>query len=88
MDVELFVVLGFHTEWIGSPLPTFQRNLSIPPAMVFLHCVTLQFRTDICLETSVTNYRSTLHNVPEERRCILQRRGRLNSRLGVLFKNS
>ena len=87
MDVELFVVLEFYTEWIGSQLPTFQENLSIPQAMAFLHCLTLEFGTDICPEMSVTNYRSTLHNFPEERRN-LQRRGRLNSRLRILFKNS
>jgi len=87
MDVELFVVLGFYAEWIGSQLPAFQENLSIPPSMVFLHCVTLTFGTDICPKTLLTNYRPTLHNFSEERR-ILQRRGRLNSRLGFLFKNS
>jgi hypothetical protein len=55
IDVELFVFLGFYAEWFGSKLPTFQENLSIPPAMVFLHCSTLEFGTDICAETSVTN---------------------------------
>jgi len=54
MDVELFNVLGFYAKWIGSQLSTFQENLSIPPAMVFLHCVTLEFVTDICPETLVT----------------------------------
>jgi len=29
MNVEIFAVLGYYTEWIGSYLPTFRDNLSV-----------------------------------------------------------
>jgi hypothetical protein len=40
-----------------------------------------------CPETSVTNYQSTLRNIPEERICHLHRSGSLESRsLGMLWR--
>jgi hypothetical protein len=36
--------------------------------LFFLDCLTLKDGTDKCPETSVTNYRSTLRNVPKQRK--------------------
>jgi hypothetical protein len=46
----------------------------------FLGCLTLEDGTDRFVETSVTNCRSTLRNIPEERRSHWHRGGSLKSR--------
>jgi hypothetical protein len=40
-----------------------------------------------CPETSVTIYKSTLHNIAEERRCNLQNDGSLKSRSSGKYRN-
>jgi hypothetical protein len=52
---------------------------------VFLDCLTLQMGPVVCPETSVTNYQSTLRNIPEERRSHLHRGESLKSREAYLF---
>jgi hypothetical protein len=47
-------------------LPTFRKNLFVPSSTVKQG--PLKMGPIDCPETSVTNYRSTLRNIPEERR--------------------
>jgi hypothetical protein len=59
---ELFVLLGFYEAWIGSLLPTFRDNLSVPfeessgPIRMP--------RTPLCYQTSLLPYPSYLLHAP------------------------
>jgi len=58
---EVFTLLGFYAAFIGRWLPMFWDSQSDPFSRV------KQSRRLIgCPETSVTNYQTKLHNIPEE----------------------
>jgi hypothetical protein len=72
---EIFAVLGCYAVLIGN-LGTDVSGQHIGPIfknqVVFLNCLTLEVGNDSCPETSVTNYQSTLRNIPEKRRYYLE----------------
>jgi hypothetical protein len=68
---EPFALLGFYAVSAGSWLPTFWDNLSVPYSRkkpLFLDFWPLKIVPISSPETSVTNYRYTLRNIPEDRR--------------------
>jgi hypothetical protein len=73
---EICALLGYYAALIGSPVPTFRDNISVPSLRVkksktkafFSDFLTLENGPIYCLETSVQNYRSTLRLIPEGRR--------------------
>jgi hypothetical protein len=70
---EICILLGYYGAPSGNPLPMFQDNVSVPSSRVkksgFLHCP----------ETSVKDYHSTLHDIPEEGRSHQHHNGSLKS---------
>ena len=52
---EIFGHLKCYATWIGSQLPTFRDNTSVPSTP----------------QTSVTNHQSTFRNIPEDRRFLV-----------------
>jgi len=68
---EICALLELHTALSGNSRPTFPDNLSVQSSGVKLDCLTacpLKIGTTGYPETSVWNYESTLHKIPEERR--------------------
>jgi hypothetical protein len=70
---EVLTVVTCYAVVNGSQSLTFGNSLLGP---------TWKVRSTDCAETSVTNYQSTLRNIPEERRPHLHRGGSLKSRKG------
>jgi hypothetical protein len=64
-------------------IPTFRDSLSVPSSWVKLD-ISLTMESNGYPETSVTNYHSTLRNIPEERRSHLHRGGSLKSQYSRL----
>jgi hypothetical protein len=61
---EIFALLGCNAAYNGSQLPTFRDNLAVPSSAVKLDIKEGTNR----LSRNVGNYKSTLRNIPEERR--------------------
>jgi len=77
-EIKIFTILGYYVAQIGSHLPTFQYNLSVPQSRVKQSGKNDAWRmSPKCPETSVNNYSSTLCNISEGRRCYLHRGGSL-----------
>jgi hypothetical protein len=66
-----------YAAYINSLLPTFRDKLSVPSSRVQQ---SKKMGPVGCPETSVTNYKSTMCNIPEERRPHFYRDGSLISR--------
>jgi hypothetical protein len=66
---EICALQGHYAASSGNPLPTFRDSVSVPSSSIkksknkSLKMVPIR-----CPETSVMDYNSTLHNIPEERR--------------------
>ena len=66
----IFALLGFYAAWIGSLLPTFRQNRSVPtlrPKHDERTAGILKTGLINCTETLVNNCRSTLRKIPGER---------------------
>jgi hypothetical protein len=66
---EIFALVGCYAAQIGSQLPTFRDNLSVPSSRATV--VTLEDGTDT-LSRNVGNYQYMLRNIPEDRRSKFQ----------------
>jgi len=62
---EICALVGYYAASSGNFLPTFWDNLLVPSSWV-----KLKMRPIGCPETSIRVYLYTLHNIPEERRCL------------------
>jgi hypothetical protein len=65
---ELGAPRGYYAASIGSPLPTFRDNVSVPSWRIKKSRRPLKSEAIRCPETSVKDYHSMLRNNPEERR--------------------
>jgi hypothetical protein len=73
--IEICALLRYYTALSGSSVLTFRDNLLVPSSRV------KKMGPIGCLETSVQNYHSALHNIPEERRSHSHHGGSLKSRM-------
>jgi hypothetical protein len=64
---DICALLGYYAALIGSSLPTFRDNLSVPSSRV-KSLRPLKMVPIGCPETSLQNYHTTLRNIPDERR--------------------
>jgi len=71
--LEICALLGFYTRNIVNSLPTFRENLSVPPSRVKKSKISWHMKvgTRDCPETSVSSYRHTLRNIPEDRKNLI-----------------
>ena len=67
---EIFALLRCYAPQICGYLPTFRDSQSVPFSGVFGY-LNLEYQIVCFPETSVTNYQSTLRNIPEERTSLL-----------------
>jgi hypothetical protein len=70
-EVDICVLLGCYTAYIGNSLPTLRVNLSVPSSIVKIAKHSWPVMGPIgCSATSVRNWQYTLCNNPEERRSL------------------
>jgi hypothetical protein len=83
---KICALLGHYAASSGNPLPAFRDNVSVSSSKVKKTRTSwlLKMGRIRCPETSVKDYRSTLRNIPEERRAHQHRGGSLIPRLFVL----
>jgi hypothetical protein len=62
---EICDLLAYYAASSGNPLPTFRDSVSVPSSRVKKYSVFLEMRPIGYPETSVKDYHSTLHNIPE-----------------------
>jgi len=71
-NCEAFTLLGHFVAYVSSWLLTFQDKLSVQYSRVTKSnkndCLTLEGGTHSCPKTSVTNYYSTPHNIPQQQK--------------------
>ena len=72
------VLLGCCAAQIGSYIPTFRGNLSVPFSRFRAACP-IKMEPIGCTEMCVNNYKSALRNIPEDRRSHSHRDGSLKS---------
>lgn len=69
---RIFALLGYYTALIGSKLPMFQDNQLVPSSRVkktkMSSCTALSLKTGLTghPETMITNYQSTMCNIPQD----------------------
>ena len=81
---EICALLGYYAALSGSSVLSFQENLSVPSSRIkkfFLGLPDPKMGPIGSPETSIQNHRSTLRNIPEERRSQLHRGVSLKSRI-------
>jgi len=68
---EIFFLLGCYAVLIGIYLSTFRDGLSVTSSRNTEDGTDTPLKMGLicCPETSVSNYQSTLRNIPEDRRC-------------------
>ena len=82
LNNEICALLEYYAASSSNPLPTFRDNVSVPSSRVKTSKKMMMMGPIRCTETSVKDYHSTLHNIPEERRSHQHRSGSLKSRPG------
>lgn len=66
--MEVFTLLGCYVVLVGSWCLAFQDSLLVPSSRVQQSSQLLKFGLMGCADTSVSNYQSMPHNIPEQRR--------------------
>jgi hypothetical protein len=80
---EIFAVLGLYALLIGSSIPMFRDNLSVP-FQSWTTWTSKMGQID-CPETSVSNYQCAFRKIPEDRRSHLHHGGRRKSHIFMKF---
>jgi len=80
--VKILALLGCYEAWTVVSYQTFRASLSVPfPKVKQSKEMTLESGPDSLSAMSVTNYQSTLRNIPEDGKSRVHRSGSLKSRM-------
>jgi hypothetical protein len=66
VQFEIFAPLGYCMAVVGSLLPMFHHNISVPPSRVKKSRRSLKMGLILCPETLVTKYQPVPYNIAEE----------------------